>query len=89
MGIVRSASAQKYEKYQYFLSENFQFLVVKFSIYLDRRVFVMRRYAAIGAALKRKEKLPLGANSFFFFFFFFFFHSSGIGVAHYAYYTCA
>ena len=32
---------QKYEKYQYFLSENFQFLVVKFSIYLDRRVFVM------------------------------------------------
>ena len=24
-----------------FLSENFQFLVVKFSIYLNRRVFVM------------------------------------------------
>ena len=35
---------QKYEKYQYFLSENFQFLVVKFSIYLDRRVFVMGRH---------------------------------------------
>ena len=32
---------QKYEKYQNFLSENFQFLVVKFSIYLNRRVFVM------------------------------------------------
>ena len=32
---------QKYEKYQKFLSENFQFLVVKFSIYLNRRVFVM------------------------------------------------
>ena len=31
----------KYEKYQRFLSENFQFLEVKFSIYLNRRVFVM------------------------------------------------
>ena len=34
---------QKYEKYQNFLSENFQFLEVKFSIYLNRRVFVMVR----------------------------------------------
>ena len=32
----------KYEKYQRFLSENFQFLEVKFSIYLNKRVFVMR-----------------------------------------------
>ena len=32
---------QIYEKYQNFLSENFPFLVVKFSIYLNRRVFVM------------------------------------------------
>ena len=32
---------QKYEKYRSFLSENFQFLKVKFSIYLNRRVFVM------------------------------------------------
>ena len=32
---------QKYEKYQNFLSENFPFLVVKFSIYLNRHVFVM------------------------------------------------
>ena len=32
---------QKYEKYQTFLSENFQFLEVKFSIYLNRCVFVM------------------------------------------------
>ena len=34
---------QKYEKYQsfFFLSENSQFLEVKFSIYLNRRVFVM------------------------------------------------
>ena len=30
---------QNYKKYQIFLSENFQFLVVKFSIYF---VFVMR-----------------------------------------------
>ena len=31
---------QKYEKYQNFYLKT-QFLVVKFSIYLDRRVFVM------------------------------------------------
>ena len=34
---------QKYKKYQIFLSENFPFLVVKFLIYLNRRVFVMNR----------------------------------------------
>ena len=33
---------QKYEKYQNFLYENFQFLVVKFSVYLNRHVFVMQ-----------------------------------------------
>ena len=32
---------QIYEKYQSFLPENFQFLEVKFSVYLNRRVFVM------------------------------------------------
>ena len=32
---------QKHKKYKSFLSENFQFLEVKFSIYLNRRVFVM------------------------------------------------
>ena len=32
---------QKCEKYQRFLPENFRFLEVKFSIYLNRRVFVM------------------------------------------------
>ena len=32
---------QKYEKYQKILSEKFHFLVVKFSIYLNRHVFVM------------------------------------------------
>ena len=36
---------QKYEKkYQSYLSENFQFLEVNFSIYLNRRVFVMRHF---------------------------------------------
>ena len=29
------------KKYQIFLSENFHFLVVKFSVYLNRHVFVM------------------------------------------------
>ena len=29
------------KKYQNFLSENFHFLIVKFSIYLNRHVFVM------------------------------------------------
>ena len=34
---------EKYEKYQsFFLSENVQFLEAKFSIYLDRRTFVMK-----------------------------------------------
>ena len=32
---------QKYEKCQNFLFEKFPFLVVKFSIYLNRHVFVM------------------------------------------------
>ena len=44
---------QKYEKYQIFLSENFQFLEVKFSIYLNRGVFVMcvnARHARIVSA---------------------------------------
>ena len=31
----------KYEKYQIFFFENFHFLVVKFSVHLNRRVFVM------------------------------------------------
>ena len=34
---------QKYEKDQIFFSENFPFLFVKLSIYLNRRVFVMCR----------------------------------------------
>ena len=38
---------QKYEKYQSFLSENFQFWEVKFSIYLNRHVFVMDRFSSL------------------------------------------
>ena len=34
---------QKFENYQKNLSENFHFLLVKFSIYLNRHVFVMSR----------------------------------------------
>ena len=48
---------QKYEKYQIFLSENFQFLVVKFSIYLNRCVFVMQGVPqSQAAALPRHEE---------------------------------
>ena len=32
---------KKYEKYQNFLFENFSFMVVRFSVYLNRRGFVM------------------------------------------------
>ena len=35
---------QKYEKYPNFSSENFHFLVVKFSVCLNRRVFVMMTF---------------------------------------------
>ena len=44
---------QKYKKYQGFLSKNFQFLEVKFSIYLNRRVFVM----AIFFSLRDKDEM--------------------------------
>ena len=40
----------KYEKYQIFLSENFHVLAVKFSVYLNRYVFVM------AGALERSAK---------------------------------
>ena len=32
---------QKYEEYQTFFSENFHFFVIKFSVYLNRHVFIM------------------------------------------------
>ena len=42
---------QKYEKYQNFLSENFHFLVVKFSVYLNRHVFVMEYMRRVKAQI--------------------------------------
>ena len=49
---------QKYEKISEFLSENFQFLEVKFSIYnnLNRRVFVMKRILANESDRCQKQK---------------------------------
>ena len=41
MGTHNLCYEQTYENYQNFSSENFPFLVVKFTIYLNRRVFVM------------------------------------------------
>ena len=41
MRILNLCFEQKYEEYQNFLSENFHFFVVKFSVYLNRYVFVM------------------------------------------------
>ena len=46
MSIHNLCIEQKYEKYQTFLSENFQFLEVKLSIDLNRRVFVMNTNTA-------------------------------------------
>ena len=43
---------QKYEKYQRFLSENFQFFEMKFSIYLNRCVFVMDDLNSVDSAVK-------------------------------------
>ena len=39
MSTLNLCFQQKQEKYQTFLSENFHFLVVKFSVYLNRHVF--------------------------------------------------
>ena len=44
---------QKYEKKKLFLSENFQFLEVKFSLHLNRSVFVME--SSFGAFLITKD----------------------------------
>ena len=51
---------QKYEKnIGFFLSENFQFLLVNFSVYLNRRDFVMHRsYCRFCSALAQIEFSP-------------------------------
>ena len=49
----------KYEKISEFLSENFHFLVVKISVYLNRHVFVMTSdvllYVVWPAEMDKKE----------------------------------
>ena len=54
---------QKYEKkYQNFLFENFHFLVVKFSVYLNRQVFVM---VSIGTVTRGSQvRAPVWVNIF-------------------------
>ena len=44
MSILSLCFEQKYAKYQNFSSESIHFLVVKFSIYLNRRIFVMSSF---------------------------------------------
>ena len=59
----------KCEKYKNFLSENFHFSVVKFSVYLSKWVFVMNR-GHIGSQKTRCSVLPrhfMGAYKCFIF----------------------
>ena len=52
---------QKYERYQGFLSEKNQFLEVKFSTYLNKRVFIM-------TAAKEKTFFPVSKDILDFYF---------------------
>ena len=60
---------QKYEKCQNFLSENFQFLVVKFSLYLYRHVLSLFAFMHINDLLKegllKKESICSYLEHFF------------------------
>ena len=47
MGTHNLCFEQKYEEYKNFPSENFHFLVVNFSVYLNRHIFVMDRSKAL------------------------------------------
>ena len=64
---------QKYEKYN-FLSETYSFSVVKFSVYLKRRVFVMKQILVIGSCSSMNGAVSHVYNQFktrkFFVFFF-------------------
>ena len=44
MSIHNLCFEQKNEKYQNFLSEKFQFLVVKFSVFFNSHIFVMLKF---------------------------------------------
>ena len=50
------------KNYQSFLSENFQFLELNFSIYLNRRVFVMPKVGMDVSDKKQKVKLNLNRD---------------------------
>ena len=50
------------KKYQNFYLKNYQFLVVKFSIYLNRRVFVMAIFNRFHARLSFKWVLIICSN---------------------------
>ena len=52
-------SEHKYEKYQSFLSEHFQFLALKFSTYLNRRVFIILHRVRAGPSAGISQ-LPVG-----------------------------
>ena len=58
----QSMFVQKYEKISVFLSENFQFLVVKFSIYLNRRVFVMCTLKWVISSYMMQGDMPNALN---------------------------
>ena len=47
------------KKISEFLSESFQFLVVKFSIYMNRRVFVMVKINSAGGSNKCFVKIAI------------------------------
>ena len=57
---------QKYEIYLNFLSENFYFLVVKFSVYLNRQDFVINKH------LMYRDSFPGIYDGFLVFIFFIF-----------------
>ena len=46
-------------KISVFLSENFHFLVVKFSVYLNRLVFVMSHFSWSGLVLKAVKDIKI------------------------------
>ena len=50
---------KKHEKHQNFLSENFHFLVVEFSVYLNRHVFIMQ---CLGRFFSHRVWLKLAFN---------------------------
>ena len=57
---------QKYEKYQIFLYINFHFLVVKFTVFLNRHVFVMicptKSQAGLRGSFRRASDCRLGCG---------------------------